>query len=667
MSTNEDKSLARVILKKGWTSKEILEEALREVAKVREIDDQMTLARYLALKEVLTWDQIHWALDVVKAKEAGMATPASPSDTPASRPRATVTPRVRPRRPNVASSKHEPARGGSRGSPQPQISSVAVIFGAVIVVLVGALLYVAVLRPKGNTQPSVPGGLAKGNTEAEGGVVPPGSGSHISTPRPVSGTRSGTQESLAEKKLRQVEAQADLYKDDHNYSGLIARYQSIIRDFPNTPTAEAAQLKIATTKDAWSKAAIEKWNRLIQFARDEQFNAALTVGLDLREWCPPDPPEFESRLVRKIMALQRDIDRVKGKLVPVIPDRPELKGPEIARGPDEPEEPAEEPKVESTNVQPVGPDQPPTEPDPVTPPPEKVVPNPTINKGKLLSGEEEMPDFTGEDNVVLKLIEKHGIEEVQRKLSAFFRGARVAVSRTGRVRLGYDFSPLETHAALDWSPTPGKRQRDKVRWTLGSEVRTYRSGSYYYYFYGIRISEDGRFFCNPVFADHIKVEACCCLIQPPKAKTHLIMGVYDKRQRVWYGTDLGVQAVKFGRGTDANPRRRSNVPTVARVHWLCMEYRDGCALSFLGYERPQTRTTSSGTTYVSYRPVYWDIQPIYAATGALPVKKPLTEMRAEFLFRSKLFAAIAFVRITGFVNAKWFREEAKKRRVPLGL
>jgi len=61
MVRREDIALARVILSRGWLSREEIEKALRDLAELRRHDPHLTFSHYLGAKELLSWDGIEQA------------------------------------------------------------------------------------------------------------------------------------------------------------------------------------------------------------------------------------------------------------------------------------------------------------------------------------------------------------------------------------------------------------------------------------------------------------------------------------------------------------------------------------------------------------------------------------------------------------------------------
>ena len=109
MATQEDIRLAKIILKKGWLSKEELEQALRQVDKIRQHDPKINLPDYLGLKEILEWEKIEWALDVISASGPGAAAPPQ---------EAAATPRApAPRRARTPAG-HRAGAHARRGAPR---------------------------------------------------------------------------------------------------------------------------------------------------------------------------------------------------------------------------------------------------------------------------------------------------------------------------------------------------------------------------------------------------------------------------------------------------------------------------------------------------------------------------------------------------------------------
>jgi hypothetical protein len=81
MATQADIQFARIILKKGWLPKETLETALKEVAAIRAHDPEMTLAHYLGVKELLDWEKVEWARDLIEGGGEAAQAPEAPAKT----------------------------------------------------------------------------------------------------------------------------------------------------------------------------------------------------------------------------------------------------------------------------------------------------------------------------------------------------------------------------------------------------------------------------------------------------------------------------------------------------------------------------------------------------------------------------------------------------------
>src|SRR5512136_337895 len=73
MDDVEDLRLARAILAKGWAAKEVLQEALGAVARLRSQDPELTLYQYLETHGIVSRDRLE------EVREAGGRQPASPA------------------------------------------------------------------------------------------------------------------------------------------------------------------------------------------------------------------------------------------------------------------------------------------------------------------------------------------------------------------------------------------------------------------------------------------------------------------------------------------------------------------------------------------------------------------------------------------------------------
>ncbi len=709
MPTTEDIRFAKVVLKKGWLPKETLEGALREVEKLRRHDPKIKLPDYLGLKEILQWDKIEWALDVISASqgearhEAKSRITAAETALGGGRPGAAP---VRPRQRVPAGRSHRPAasrrHAGARrayGGEDHQVfhrrksnsAPMAVALGVAACVLIVAVGYVFFVKEKGV---SISQTTEKGSGVAPAGYereVPYAEQKAYELVKSVHGTARermdrarvflekyqtssyvGEVSRLLQQAKNEVDATAqtewevfqadfDSYFNHRKYTELIERLRSFAEKFVGTPAGSAAQGKVEWVEMKWSSDSNDKLQAIDLLVTEKRYDEALRECEALMDWCNRGTSSLVGLKIKQIEELRdavevavnpEDTVRPPEKAIDIAKIDPEM-GEEITEEPGVEEIPQETPKKEDEEELPEG-----LFPDPDE---EEVFPGDgkeEIDPGSTEAGTSDIEDLFGNDDQgvsaavknhpVTLAIKKHGLEKVQKQIERLFVCSQIKVSEDGKVKVAYDFRTRDERLARDWVPTVGRLPSDNVRWSFPAE------GGIVRIFYGVRISDRGMFVSTPCFGHEFDVEVYYHSAQRCSRRSCFITGVLDEKEKVWYGTDFGSMAVTASsKGRLKKAKGRREVPEAENIRWFRMTYKGGVIKSYLAL-------AGGKGLGVRVSPVF-NKPPNYRPTGELTIKEELTRVRPGVIFHPDIVGTIGYVRITGYLSPQWLAENAKKK------
>lgn len=757
MSLEKDILFAKIILREKWLPKETIEKALAEVKAIKTHDPEQTLANYLGIKEVLSWEKIDAALTSVDQTLSLGGAKGSASGSSNKLKHKTSVPKKHDthHRKHAGHSRHHGTHHGSHhrtsrshashshgsrshGSqhktshqnhhhhhPPKKKTNSALVGG--LALGIGVVLVVVVLIINAGKGPTK---NRNGNNNTNNTVSKTGGGPATSAQEEIAFQKvkdaiddrqklqrikaflakyPGSRRTDDINKLREAARQSldssarivwagikekiPAWQRDHEFAHIQTQCKVVVRDFPDTQAARDAAQTIAINQTQWDLGFEAAMRELDGLMKEKAYGKGFAAATNLLEWCPEDRKPMVRRKRDDIEAA-----RQSGPVEVAMVDKTD-NGDDV----DDIPEPLPDPSTDTdtgTGLDGTGGTS--ESPDPeglggLFPGSEEKSPfdkggntgdDTDDNKPELVdnggksgsddgnnddTGTEEKKDGGSglfdddaakdkgpEDNPVAALIKEHGLESVTEKMKRLFNATDFALEKNGRIRLGYAFYRQSGGLVLDWKPSiqDARSQKAKIRWSAPNE------GDIMYTVKGIRISEAATFL-NKVHFFHdasMEVKYHECSGTGMRPSDHLISGLYDTKNKVWYGVDAGnwaVKAAQNGKLSKVNPRRRDELVGSGKNRWFKMTYKEGKVNAYTAFS-----TARSGFIITSNdESKYWKVNPTYRKGGELEVTKVPEDFILGMVFYSNIVGTVEYIRMGGFLEPGWFKEN--KGRVGL--
>ncbi len=695
MAKHEDVLLGRVILKKGWLSKEAILRALSEVEKIRSHDPKITLADYLGVKEILTWDQISEARKAVQllvqqtdAAKVHAHAAGRPVSRKSAATRRSSDSRRRPTAPHRRGAvTHVRGVRDSHALRRRKRSNAAPVVALVAAACVLVMVLFFVMSSESGQAPQNPGP----SSASAGKESPPPSATAYEEKIAYDGLRrqgiepaerlaraqnflkrypnsifAGEVRRIAETARAEVETKAEVaYQnlerefrtafEKHAFSDLIRKLHAFAERFKGTQAAQRALLAVEDVKRKWARAAAEKLDEIEVLAESGNIQEAISATKDLLVWCDSAHAGMAQlklqELVQRSSAVAsavRSEPRSSTEPEVVVAGAEDLFGP--SSGEETTQSAAKESPAEPETQQAASPSQSTGESATVA---SKEVQDDYSDlfgpdASEDLFGEETTVKVSGPRHPLAVAVEKQGKKKVEKELARVFNCTAVEVLKDGRVKIGYDFSTRETRLAKDWRPRIGRKGR--IRWSVDWE------GDLHRIFYGVRISEKGLLIADIPLQEKFSVELSFNNPSTPTKRTRMIVGVLDEKNKMWYGTDFGAAVRADAKGVVKESNGHREVPEALTIRWYRVDYEDGKITTHMALAGGR----GGGIGFI------FQFEPNYRKTGELAVPKNLRDVKPGILFYATV-GTIGQVRITGFVDPDWLRERVAATGADLDL
>ncbi len=719
MVQKNDIAFARTVLKKGWLSKEELEEALREVQKVRQNCPDMTLSKYLGVKEKLSWDQISAVKEECEQVQAGGGEQAAS----VSRTRQAATAHHHTARSHTRSagtgrhhsshSRATHAHGRADGAHHGHHTHThfhrkkknnALVGGIVLgsVLGVGLIVVIIVFLNRPSTEPEGGSGrkvAEKTQTSGSGADAKLSEEEKVAVQAILEARYAESVIEKAEKflssfprssKTELVRKKLDLAREEieqnarnnwkresgkfpelrnqRRFSEIDDKCAAFIRSYEGTAAVKEAREMHLYYKRMWEEDYHKAFIHIEQLIEDHEITEAKQSVIELASWCPE---KFKAKVAETKSELQRHKEP-EVAMVDTTDSGDKADGADNAGKADK-----EEPKDLAGFFPGADEEIPEGAGGGSTP-----VPQPGLDDGQgkdsadhgttSVSGEEDDPkksdtggglfaesdeDKPPAENPVAELIKKHGLEKVKERLKLLFHCTNFDLNETGRVKVGYAFYKRSENLGVDWkpSPTPATSMKSRVRWSADWE------GDLETVVQGVRISENAIFANSALFFHDAEIEVRYHNAQLMKpGRTHLITGLFLPKSNLCCGVDVGNNAVKVrgGRIVDCVPRRRGEMVPVGKLRWFKMEYHQGKVIASTAYGQGRSGgIIISGGEESSW---YWDAKPTYRKYGELKVNAKDEHFRMGVLFFPDIVGTIEYIRMGGYLSPEWFKENRSK-------
>ncbi len=315
MQPDLDVALARALLKRGWASKEVLEDALGAVGRLRLQEPETTLYDYLYRRGIVCQDRLNAARESVALQTMASAAPPAAAPAPC-RPSAARRPnaadRLAPSPPPNATARPSVLRSGVPAAQRPRSVALYVVTGAVGAAAL--LAFVFVLLGNRNAAPAGDSPVAKAPS-TEAGFLDEIRASAGTPARQLALAssylkryRAGAQrrevkkivdelEKIAQTEWTALEKEQAAYVEKRKFKAYREACGALAAKWNGTDAARAAEDMRLQTETAWRAAADESLTS-IQVLRDEgRTQEALAKARLAQAWWPEDAlPQLEAEI-----------------------------------------------------------------------------------------------------------------------------------------------------------------------------------------------------------------------------------------------------------------------------------------------------------------------------------------------------------------------------------